>query len=392
VRRRDFITGCTCCGLMASASHLLAAGRGPLPARLERPDPSSDEGGLWALLSREEARLKKSRFLVRDAALNSYVSGVACRLAGDHCPDTRVYVVRSPYFNAAMAPNGMMQVWTGLLLRMDNEAQLAAVLGHEIGHYVARHGVEQLRDAKSRSALGQFLGLAFGAAGVGAAGSIAQLALLAGMFAYSREHEREADRIGQELMAVGGYPPIEAARVWAQLVAELKAETEWSGDAGGRSIFLASHPDPEERSQAMAQRAAEMSGNEGEAGRAALARQLRGHRRQWLEDELKRRKSGETIALFERLTRNSDDGETHFFLGEAYRLRAAEGDGRRALSEYAEAESRPDCPPEIFRSRGMLQRQAGDEPAARASFERYLLLRPDADDSEMIRGYLQEGG
>jgi len=389
--RRQFLTGCACCGLLARTPTLFAAAPGPLPARLERPEPGSDEGGLWSLLSREEERLKRSRFLLRDAALNAYVAGLACRLAGEHCPDIRVYIVRSPFFNAAMAPNGMLQVWTGLLLRMENEAQLAAVLGHEIGHYVGRHSLEQLRDAKSRTALGQFLGMALGAAGVGAAGSLAQLALLAGMFAYSREHEREADRIGQELIATAGYPPIEAAKVWQQLVAELKAEAEWSGDASSRSIFFASHPDPEERSQAMADRAATMTGDGGDPASAAYAGQVRGHRRQWLDDELRRRKAGETIALLERLLRQSDDGEMRFFLGEAYRLRAADGDASRALNEYAAAESRADCPAEMFRSRGMLQRQAGDMAAAGTSFRRYLSLRPDADDAEMIRSYLHEG-
>ncbi|MEF8729166.1 MAG: M48 family metalloprotease [Accumulibacter sp.] len=391
MERRRFVTGCTCCGLLAGASTLLAAGQAVLPARLERPEPGSDEGGLWSLLTREEERLQRSRFLLRDEALNAYVSGLACRLAGEHCPDVRVYIVRSPFFNASMAPNGMLQVWTGLLLRMDNEAQLAAVLGHEIGHYVGRHSLEQLRDAKSRTALGQFLGMAFSAAGVGAAGSIAQLALLAGMFAYSREHEHEADRIGQELVAAAGYPPIEAAKVWQQLIAELKAEAEWSGDAGSRSIFFASHPDPEERSQVMASRAATMNGDRGDVASAPYARQIRGHRRQWLEDELRRRKAGETIALCERLLRQSDDGETRFFLGEAYRLRAGAGDGARALAEYALAGSRSDCPPEMYRSRGLLQRQAGETAAASASFSRYLALRPAADDAEMIRSYLQEG-
>ena len=61
-------------------------------------------------------------------------------------PTSGSTLVRTPYFNASMAPNGMMQVWSGLLLRVDNEAQLAAVLGHEIGHYLARHSVERLRD------------------------------------------------------------------------------------------------------------------------------------------------------------------------------------------------------------------------------------------------------
>jgi len=391
MQRRGFLRCGAYCGLIGVAGSLVAAEGWQNPPRLQRPDPASDEGGLWAFLDREEARLKRSRFLLRDGPLNHYVSGVACRLAGDHCPDTRVYLVRSPFFNASMAPNGMMQVWTGLLLRMANEAQLAAVLGHELGHYLARHGVEQLRDAKARSAFGQFLGMAFGAAGVGAAGSLAQLALLGGSFAYSREHEREADRIGQELMLAAGYPPLEASTVWGQLFAELKAEEDWAGDAGTRSILFASHPDPEERSLAMAQNAATMGGSNADTGSEALAQQLRGHRREWLEDELRRRKSGETIALLQRLLAQSDNGELRFFLAETYRLRAAAGDSERALAAYGEAEARAGYPPELYRSRAMLQRQAGDEKAARESFQRYLSLRPDGDDVEMIRGYLREG-
>jgi hypothetical protein len=78
-----------------------------------------------------------------------------------------------------------------------------------------------------------------------------------------------------------------------------------------------------------------MNGDRGNVASAPYARQIGGHRRQWLEDELRRRKAGETIALCERLLRQSDDGETRFFLGEAYRLRAGEGDGTRALAEYA---------------------------------------------------------
>jgi predicted Zn-dependent protease len=369
----------------------LAAEPWSMPARLQKPEAGSDEGGLWALLDREEAKLKRSRFLVRDADLNRYVGGIACRLAADHCPDTRVYLVRSPFFNASMAPNGMMQVWTGLLLRMANEAQLAAVIGHEIGHYLARHSIERLRDAKSRTAFGQFLGMALGAAGVGAAGSLAQLALLAGMLAYSRDHEREADRIGQELMAANGYPPLEASKVWEQLLTEVKAEQDWAGDAGSRSLLFATHPDPEERSRTMAERAAGMPAGEGEAGAAQYAAQMARHRRDWLQDELKRRKSGETITLLQRMIRQSDEAELRYFLGETYRLRGAEGDASLALAEYEAAETRPDAPAELYRSRGMLQRQAGDLPAARASFERYLALQPQGQDAEMIRTYLKEG-
>ena len=154
MRRRRFLgAGCAACAAwLAGAARAQDAWQ--MPPRFARPELESDEGGLWAMMDREERRLRRSPFALRDARLQAYVQGIACRLAGEHCPDVRVHLVRTPYFNASMAPNGMMQVWTGLLLRVDNEAQLAAVLGHEIGHYLARHAVETLRDAKSRSAFG----------------------------------------------------------------------------------------------------------------------------------------------------------------------------------------------------------------------------------------------
>ena len=71
--------------------------------------------------------------------------------------------------------------------RVDNEAQLAAVIGHEIGHYLERHSLERLRDMKSRAAFGQFIGM------FGAVGALAQLGVLAGAFAFSREHETRAE-------------------------------------------------------------------------------------------------------------------------------------------------------------------------------------------------------
>src|SRR5215831_9630937 len=118
----------------------------------ERPTPGSDEAGLWMQMDRAELTLRTSANLVYDPALNEYVRQIVCRLAGPHCDGLRVYIVRNPEFNASMAPNGMMLVWTGLLLRMENEAQLAFILGHELGHYLRRHALQQFRDASTKSA------------------------------------------------------------------------------------------------------------------------------------------------------------------------------------------------------------------------------------------------
>ncbi len=392
--RRHFLCACGCCGLGLLLS---GAARGEqsylVPPRFAHPAADSEEGGLWALLDREEARLKRSRFLERDRELQEYLRGVACKLAGEHCADLRLYVLRTPFFNASMAPNGMMQVWTGLLLRMANEAQLAAVLGHEIAHYLAKHTLERLRDAKSRSAFGQFLGLALNAAGAGGAGSLAELVTAAGMFAFTRDQEREADRIGLDLMVRAGYEPMEASRVWAQLLAELKAESDWTGQPEKRSVLFASHPDSQERQAALAEQANALSAQAHDLGLAPWQAVMAPRRKSLLEDELKRRRSGETLALMQRLIEaEPGDGELRVFLGEAYRQRAAEGDEQRALDAYAAAESRSNAPPDLYRSRGLVLKARGDDAGAREAFRHYLQQRPDAADAALIKSYVEGDG
>ena len=144
----------------------------------QRPALATDEAGWWLVRDRAESKLRTAGNLVRDEALNRYVKGIVCRLAGPYCPDIRVYLLRVPYFNASMAPNGVMQVWTGLLLRTRNEAQLAAVLGHELAHYLRRHTLHRRRDAKSTTAALIFFQIGAAIGGIPAAGQIARLIAL----------------------------------------------------------------------------------------------------------------------------------------------------------------------------------------------------------------------
>lgn len=388
--RRRFMLGCGCAAFAALNWRVVHA-QWTAPGRLGRPDPATDEGGLWAMMDREEQRLRRSGFLIRDKTLQDYVTGIACRLAGDHCPDIRVYLVQTPFFNASMAPNGMMQVWSGLLLRVTNEAQLAAILGHEIGHYVMRHSLERLRDAKSRSAFGQFLGVVLSAAGAGGVGSVAQLALLASMLAYNRDHEREADRIGLDLMSSAGYAPLEASKVWAQLLEELKAGSAERDEYWSESVLFATHPPAEERQKALAEAAAAANGSAvGRTGEDEHRRAIARHRSEFLAEELKRRRFGETRVMLERmLTALPGDGELQYCMGEAHRLRAQGEDLKQALDAYRKAEAMQGTPAELYRSKGLVLRQLGEPAEAEAAFSRYLELKPAAPDGALIRTYLK---
>lgn len=385
MRRRDLLCGCCGGGLLAFWPGGVPAGIADAP-RFARPDLASDEGGLWALMDREEERLRRSRFLLDDDALQRYVSDIACRLAGDHCPDMRVYLVRTPYFNASMAPNGMMQVWSGLLLRAANEAQLAAVLAHEVGHYLKRHSLERLRDARAKAGFAQFLGLALGAAGAGSIGQVAQLGVLASVYSFSRDHEREADAIGLELMHRAGYDAVEASRVWAQLIEEN------AGEDGGGMLLFATHPSADERRDTLkaAAMALVIDGAPGEVHAERYRAHIAPLRLQMLQDELRRRVPDSSLRLFDRLmTHHGRDGQLLYARAEALRSRARDEDFEQALAALDEADALPDRPAEAMRLRGQILRRRNDADGARNAFRNYLELRPGAPDAPMIRSYVE---
>lgn len=394
-RRRWLAHGCAICAVCAFSATRQAVGAAaarpdagpglaggadtaPLPGwtrppRLQRPGEASEEGGLRALLERHEARVRRSPLRLRDAALEGWLAGIAARLAGEHAADLRVYVLRVPHFNATMAPNGMMQVWSGLLLRVENEAQLAAVLGHEIGHYLQRHSLQRLRDAKSRAAFGHVAGL------FGLAGALGQVATVAGAYAFSREQEREADRIGLLLMREAGWDPGEAAMVWTHLIEKLAVA---QAGQGAPNPLLATHPAPPERRRALARWAGDATGELGEARLRAVLGPLRGT---LLEDELRRGRPGETLALTNRLLlRAPHDALLLHTRGEAHRQRGGAGDAERALEDFEAAIALGGEPAQTHPSLGLLHQARGEAGPARVAFERYLQLRPEAPDAAMV--------
>lgn len=351
-----------------------------LSTRFMRPAVDTDEGGLWAMMDREEARLRRSSQLIRDARLQAYLKDIVCRLVGDHCPDIRVHIVRTPFFNATMAPNGMMQIWSGLLLRVDNEAQLAAVIGHEIGHYLERHSLERLRDVKSRAAFGQFLGI------FGAAGALAQLGVLAGAFAFSRDHETRADALGMHLLKRAGYRPQEAAQVWDNLLGEL--QIRGGTDVGMRSPMMATHPPVATRRDDLLR----LSGEDAGMTRAEeLAQMLAPHRLDWIHDEIRRGQHDESLVLFGRMVKNRpDDAKAWYGRGEVYRQRGQDKDLQLALQDLQQALQVGEAPSVTHRSIGLIHQQLARKAEALTSFEKYLELAPQAPDAPLVRSYITE--
>jgi beta-barrel assembly-enhancing protease len=337
-------------------------------------------------MDRVESKLKTSGRVVTDPALNAYVRQIVCKLDPGRCPDIRIYIVDTPYFNASMAPNGCMQVWTGLILRAENEAQLAYVIGHEMAHYLRRHTLQQWRTVRNTSSALAFFSLATAAAGVGFAGSMAQLAALGAIFAYSRDQEREADDIGFETMARTGYDPVQAPQIWGDLLAE-----EEAGGKSAKSIFFATHPTTTERIATLrdlADKTAKTRGSWTE-GREDYLNATKPFRKEWLREEVQKGNFNGSMVLLNRLLKDQDDSaEVHFFLGEVYRLRGEKDDCEKACSEYQKALNLENPPPEIDRCLGVVYLRMGKAKEARDSFEEYLKVNPDASDRQMIESYI----
>ena len=369
-------------GLALAAAACAGTGAVAELAPGERPPAGSDEAGLWRQMDGAERQMRTAAGVVRDRAINEYVRGIVCRLAGPHCEGVRVYIVRNPEFNASMAPNGMLQVWTGLLLRTANEAQLAYVLGHEVAHYVRRHSLQQMRDVQSKTAFLQVIGMVVGTAGgvAGGAGAVAaapvqlgvQLATLGSAYAFSRDAEREADEVGFELMLRAGYEPSEAPAAWQRLIAEREASGK-----GRPTIFFATHPPTEERVDRLRTLAGSATATPGEAriGREDYLAQIGP-----LRSLLLRHLAADGVRL----------GEVHFFRGEMYRLRGGKDDLAKAVDAYRNALEFDDAPAETHRGLGIVLVRSGDRATARAALVRYLEQRPGAEDREMIKAQIAD--
>ena len=197
-------------------------------------------------------QMKQQEKVSKDARMNAYVSCVA-RAVTAQVPASygitswEVVVFDSKEINAFALPGGKVGVNTGMFKVAKNQDQLAAVIGHEIGHVYARHTNERVSRQAATSTglavLGAVAGARYGQSGADlvtqGGGAAAQLGLL---LPFSRVQETESDQIGQRLMAQAGFDPAQAAELWRNMLAA----------GGGRSPeWLSTHPDPQNRIRAL---------------------------------------------------------------------------------------------------------------------------------------------
>ena len=270
----------------ATLTLLLLAGCGtqvvnPVSGRTERS--VMDESAEIAEGRKAHQQVLAEYGALANPRLQAYVNDVGQKLARySHRANLQwtFTVLDSPEVNAFALPGGYIYVTRGIMAVMDSEADLAGVIGHEIGHVTARHGAQRATSQQNAgigvlaaTVLGVLIEGATGAQGVAqAAGQLGQGVAAGRLASYSRDQETQADELGAEYLARARYNPSNMVDVIQVLknqerFATDQARTEGRGAPAGGG-WLASHPSNDKRLADMQRVASRYSGNYDDDGRA----------------------------------------------------------------------------------------------------------------------------
>ncbi len=331
-----------------------------LSPALDELDPA--ERRVWSSARRTAQMIERIGGVLPDPELEAYATDILTALFPEFAGALRVRVLAQPVVNAITLADGSIYLFTGVVARMENEAQLAAVLAHEGVHFTHRHAYGDRAHARAP--------------------------LTDSTRRRGRDQEREADRLGLERLVAAGYAPGEAVRALEHLV---EIEELYGAEFQGSQ---ATHPASVRRVEDLAALAA-LHAQEGRTAEAEYLRRTARARVAGIEEGLARFDHRFVLLeLEDGVAANAYPRHVDYFLGEAYRLRGEEGDEALAEAAYLRAVERSPAFPRAHRALGRHYLKRGRPELAARHLRRYLALAPDALDRAFVEANLEgiEGG
>ena len=341
-----------------------------------------EEQMIWRRAQKELDAINDSGMLYQDVEIENYLNRIAAKLhANSISPgfSFQIKVIKDPSLNAFASPNGVIYIHTGIIARMDNEAQLAVLLAHEIVHCTHRHSLRTLRSIKDRTQannarvreLAQLLGIT---------GSITSTS------GYTRELETEADRVGLDLAVKANYDPREILNLFELL----KQEIELEGIE--EPYFFGTHPNVRQRIENVNNWLSEkyrgkITGIKNtDVFQSKISRLVLDNARLDLRQG---RFFVAQRAVEKFLVIKQDDARAYFLLGEIFRQRGRQDDAAAAIKNYEKSISLNPSFPEPHKAMGLIHYKDGEKRLAKKYFESCLLLSPETIDRAYIQGYLK---
>ena len=368
---------------------------------VEQLPGEQDEVDLWESASGHENRIRNSGRTLDNRAVEAYLEELAEKLLGDRLAHLNIEIdfmlVGDPTLSGWAYPYGTIGLHSGLIVRMDNEAQLAAIVAHEISHFLQRHTYREMLDGDRQSAFGKGLGFLASLAVASETGSFdPNIMDVTGNFwtnlatsGYSKKNEYVADEEGLMMMHQAGFEIAEAIPAFEAL-----GENEVYGAGDPRKMW-SSHPRLEDRIRNLQKEIRRMKrkrdfvegtvpdGIDYDRNIAPLL--LTNAKLDLREQQFQRARE----ALVRYIAAVPDDPEAHFLLGETHRGEQPRGpDFSAALAAYAAALENDSGYALAHRETGMAHRISGDAASARRAFEAYLEYAPNAVDAGIIRAYM----
>lgn len=363
----------------------------PSVGEMEALQLQEDEKRLWNRSDEEQRRLNNSSYIYEDPVISAYVNEVAQNLIPQDIRGKglsfQVKIIRNPLLNAFAYPNGVIYAHTGLISKMENEAQLAALLGHEMSHVTHRHTIENYRSVKNTTAVLatiQVASVPFGAFG-NLASALGTLGAMAAVTGYSRELETEADTLGLVLLINAGYDPKEAPKLFEHLKREVEQQDK------KEPFFFGTHPRLQERidnyNRLIKTKYPDATGMKNTERFMDIISPL------ILDNAMMDLSMGRFSSAEDGIGRfleiDPQNSRAHFYMGELYRQRNDAADKEKALNEYNLSIQYDPSNPAPHKSIGLIYYKLERYQEARAEFEKYLILFPDADDAAYIEQYIK---
>ncbi len=373
-----------------------------------------DEESIWKEVEEAQEKIKYSGFIYEDPELTAYLNRVLGNLVGEEQRvglKLKVIVLKDPMFNAFAYPNGAIYVHTAVLAELDNEAQLATILGHEATHFFHRHALREMRSVVNKSAFYNFFNIATAGAG-GASMELANILIGKGIeatvYGYSRDLEREADEGGFQFLVKAGYDPTQSKAAFERLLEDVKEEKIKV------PYFYHSHPRVQERVKNFDQMIADLkSKTGGELTGKTNAEEFRQATKKLLlqnaEMTLMRNRPDMAQKQIDRyLAVEPNDarafclsGETHLRLAEKLsadekKMKEAktkteiEDARKQAVADFEKSIALNPEYPDAYRQLGLYYYKNKEKEKAKPYLSQYLKLDPNGDRADYIRGYLNE--
>ncbi|MGA9853141.1 MAG: M48 family metalloprotease [Gammaproteobacteria bacterium] len=329
---------------------------------------------VWQESDEQDTAFKNMGVIYNDAALQTYLQSVIYRLYPQFRGTIKIHALMSPVPDAFMMANGSCYVQLGLLALLDNEAELATVLGHEGGHFVLQHAVQEHEYAENTSALGMALGITL----------IGPFLAVSSIYGYSREMEAQADTLGFQRLQTAGYAVNQSTMAFKRLDAYSNAL------AIKEPYFFADHPKLQERIRYFSSQAALIKQTGGYVGAKEYLAATQKARMWVLQEDLSRQDYKSLIFFLEdpwRLAKYLP--QARYYLGRAYLLRGGTNDQKNAEVQLRQCiQQIPDFAPP-YEALGKLMMQQHKNAYALKLFQQYLQLSPDAPDAGYVQLYIK---